>query len=160
MHMKMSSAELRPFCRGLNVLKSRRYFFRWFTVRGSILATLEVGFNMKSAKPTSSFHRIKSWYVWVAIQFKISNYMKLSNRHWIHLQIHAKKCADVNLSINFDKTKAMKICYIKYSTCVIESQPVLKWTHDRVKILCSIMYFSENTPCNFDIEIQHYKTWW
>ena len=39
------------------------------------------------------------------------------------------------LKINFDKTEVMRIGSIKHSSCIIETQPMLKWTKDQVKIL-------------------------
>ena len=39
------------------------------------------------------------------------------------------------LKINFDKTEVMRIGSIKYSYCIIKTQPMLKWTQDVVKIL-------------------------
>ena len=39
------------------------------------------------------------------------------------------------LKINFYTTEVMRIGYIKHSSCIIESQPKLKWTKDQVKIL-------------------------
>ena len=37
------------------------------------------------------------------------------------------------LKINFDKTEVMRIGSIKHSSCIIETQPILKWTKDQVK---------------------------
>ena len=45
---------------------------------------------------------------------------------------YSDKCG---LKINFDKTEVMRIGSIKNSSCIIESQPMLKWTKDQVKIL-------------------------
>ena len=39
------------------------------------------------------------------------------------------------LKINFDKTEVMRIGSIKHSSCIIKTQPMLKWTQDVVKIL-------------------------
>ena len=39
------------------------------------------------------------------------------------------------LKINFDKTEVMRIGSIKHSSCIIETQPMLKWTKNQVKIL-------------------------
>ena len=39
------------------------------------------------------------------------------------------------LKINFDKIEVMRIGSIKHSSCIIETQPMLKWTKNQVKIL-------------------------